>query len=375
MTTVLDGSTHDAPALISGTFDVGADTTLDLQGYVQDTGALSVGGASGHPATVLIDGTVTLFGLGGLGLGGGQSIVTGINAAAKLVNENDTISGTGLIGHGQLNLDNQSGGEIVSNLSSAGGITIDTGASGAFTNEGQIVSNGSAGLVIVRDFVNTGTLEASAGTLFVEGNVSGHGGAFIDGGTIEFGNLSDNVVTFSGTGTLALDNPANFSGKVAGITGTGNVLDFHGFNFADTIAATGASSYDSATGQTTLTVTDASDNKSVALKLVGDYSLSIWTVSDDHHGGANVVDPPATPSTSTNITASQPNQTLTGTGGNDNFVFTPNFGNATITNYAPGATRSRSTTPWSPPCRRCSPPPRSPAMTCCSPPTRTTRSR
>ena len=36
------------------------------------------------------------------------------------------------------------------------------------------------------------------------------------------------------------------------------------------------------------------------------------------------------------IVGTTPNETITGNGGNDVFVFTPNFGHDTITNFAPG---------------------------------------
>ena len=84
----------------------------------------------------------------------------------------------------------------------------------------------------------------------------------------------------------------------------------------------------------TLTVTDSTTSKSVCLTLAGDYSDSTWTVTSDGHGGAAVVDPPATPSGSTVVAATGSDQTLTGTGPSDTFVFNfANVGQATVTNF------------------------------------------
>jgi hypothetical protein len=100
-----------------------------------------------------------------------------------------------------------------------------------------------------------------------------------------------------------------------------------------------------------LTVTDTSDGVTETFKLVGDYSNSTWTVTDDHHGGVDIVDPPATteggsiggvimhdPGPVTDVVATGSNQTLTGTGASDNFVFNfSGFGQDAITNFRPDA--------------------------------------
>jgi Ca2+-binding RTX toxin-like protein len=107
----------------------------------------------------------------------------------------------------------------------------------------------------------------------------------------------------------------------------------------------GANSYDGTT--TSLLVTDQTTSQSVTLHLAGNYSSSTWTVTDDGHGGVNIVDPPAAntqvgpvvvhdpgPAASNTIVASAPNQTLTGGGVSDTFVF--NFagvGKDTVTDF------------------------------------------
>ena len=116
------------------------------------------------------------------------------------------------------------------------------------------------------------------------------------GGSFQISSSSADSVLFSGSiGMLVLDNPSSFTGKIAGISGSGDILDLKGFD-TNTTAATGSGSYDSANGTTTLTVTDLSQDRIVSITLVGDYSNSTWTATDDGHGGVDIVDPPATPS-------------------------------------------------------------------------------
>ncbi|WP_426437758.1 nidogen-like domain-containing protein [Bradyrhizobium genosp. P] len=165
--------------------------------------------------------------------------------------------------------------------------------------------------------------------------------------TLEIPGATTQTVTFGGSsGTLQLDDPAGFAGKIAGIVGTGNVLDLRGFDAADdpVVASTGAGSFDSDTDTTSLVVTDQTTSQSVTLKLAGDLSGSSWTVSDDQHDGVNIVDPPASgdkagvdpEATSQTIVANVPNQTLTGTGASNNFAFDfTGIGHDTVTNFHP----------------------------------------
>jgi len=53
-----------------------------------------------------------------------------------------------------------------------------------------------------------------------------------------------------------------------------------------------AGSYDAITNITTLTVTDSASHLTETFKLTGNPSNSTGTVTDDHNGGVNIVDPP-----------------------------------------------------------------------------------
>jgi hypothetical protein len=138
-------------------------------------------------------------------------------------------------------------------------------------------------------------------------------------------------VTFeSSTGTLKLDDPTHFSGHISGLTGSDGI-DLFGFDSTTVVTA------DIEATQTILTATD--DNHSgplsaAVITLLGNYTGSSFNWSNDMHGGILIVDPPASAPAVNTITATAANQTLTGTGTSDNFVFNfANVGQATVTNF------------------------------------------
>ncbi len=172
------------------------------------------------------------------------------------------------------------------------------------------------------------------------------------GASLEIEGANSQTITFAAdSGTLVLDNPTAFTGKIAGVSGT-DALDLHGFSASSTTAHTGNGSYDLASNTTTLTVHDSSDNLTETFKLTGDLSNSSWSVSDDGHGWAKIIDPPASslglvngmmmndpgPAASQTVVATAPNQTLAGTAANDSFVFDfKAIGSDIVTGFQPGA--------------------------------------
>jgi len=105
------------------------------------------------------------------------------------------------------------------------------------------------------------------------------------------------VMFGSDTGVLQLDDAQDFHGTIAGISHTGHtdILRLSGFTAGDDVtASTGA--FDSSHNVTTLTVVDHTHAQTLTLTLQGDYSTSLWTVTDDHNGQFDIVDPPASSS-------------------------------------------------------------------------------
>jgi hypothetical protein len=132
---------------------------------------------------------------------------------------------------------------------------------------------------------------------------------------------------------LKLDDPTDFTGQISNLSGTDGI-DLAGFDSNTTHIAP-----NSTTASTVLTVTDAThavqNNTAVNITLLGDYTNSTFTFSNDTDGGVLIVDPPA-PGSQVPIVASVPNRTLIGQGSSDNFVFNfAGIGKDTVTNFHP----------------------------------------
>jgi hypothetical protein len=333
--------------------------TDGIRGYNYGTGNVTITVESG----AVIDGP--RYGVDAFGDDGGNVSVTNHGSITGVI---DAVNAT-TTGSGVAHVDNF--GSLTGDIATSAGSTITNelgatwsldgsngfGGSSSLTNDGTIDSNGiNSSLMGLSNLTNNGTIEVKSGSLTLgsTNGIAGTGTLKIDAGTtleIASGASSGQTVTFTDTtGKLILDDPSHFSGQIAGITGSGDVLDIAGFNAAnDTVVATTTGNYNSATNTTSLVVTDDTTNATVTLKLTGDLSGSSWTVTGDGNGGADIVDPPATsqsvgpvvahdpgPATSNTIVASAANQTLSGVAASEIFVF--NFagvGHDTVTNFHP----------------------------------------
>jgi len=135
-------------------------------------------------------------------------------------------------------------------------------------------------------FENTGSVNVGSGSAVV----NGAGPVKLDGtAQVELGGAvgPEQSVTFGpgAAATLKLDDSQNFFGTIYGLTAQ-DTLDLADISFATAHVQPYAG--DARGG--TLTITDGTHTAN--LKLSGDYTQSGWTLSDDHHGGTNVVDPP-----------------------------------------------------------------------------------
>ncbi len=133
---------------------------------------------------------------------------------------------------------------------------------------------------------NSTTLEAFETTF--QQDLNGDGVITIPAGqTMELtGSFSGDIVFGGSTGTLKIDNSANFTGKIGGQLAIGDVIDL-----ADISAGSGATlGYSGNNSPGTLTVSNGTHTANLAL--LGDYSLANFTASSDGHGGTTVVDSP-----------------------------------------------------------------------------------
>jgi serralysin len=153
---------------------------------------------------------------------------------------------------------------------------------------------------------------------------------------LELAGTSSASVTFSGSpSTLSLDTPSTFSGQIIGFTGDGTLagsdqIDLRGVNFS-----TVRTSYDSSAGA--LNVSDGTTTAD--LKFVGTYSQANFKFADEGRGGTIVYDlptsgQPASHDSAGQVASNSPSN-LSITGGQDSFVFAPNFGQVTLTNFNP----------------------------------------
>ena len=244
---------------------------------------------------------------------GNGNIIVGTTPDATLTNVDNTISGAGQLGEGQLTLHNQ--GTIIASGSNA--LTIDTGAN-EVVNSGTLRATGSGGLVIHSDIANSGLLWANGGNVTTDGNVSGTGSVLIDGvATFEMaGAFSGNVTLDVGANaTLKIDHAGDFRGTVAGFD-SNDVLDLPDLAFGSSTTLRYAANGNNTGG--TLTASDGTHTANIAL--LGQYTAASFVMSADDFGGILIHDvAPATltptlaqPQPSTSLFTASNTPTLTG---------------------------------------------------------------
>jgi hypothetical protein len=204
--------------------------------------------------------------------------IFGTASDVTFTNLDNTISGAGQLGGGQLALINS--GTIIA--TGADALVIDTGAN-IVTNSGMLEATGSGGLSIVGAVSNTGTLWADGGNIIVHGAVTGAGTALINGtATLEFGAASSAATIFAldAAGTLKLDDSFHFGGTVSGFDGNDR-LDIADVQFATALALNYAANADGTGG--TLTVSDGTHTANITL--LGHYDAAGFHQGADHSTG------------------------------------------------------------------------------------------
>ena len=215
---------NQEPAMINaGIMTISDGAILPLGGTINNTGTIALDSTGSETDLEILVHSATLQGGGNVTLSdNSQNVIYGGSADATLVNIDNTISGAGHLGNGQLTLVNS--GTIVANGVNA--LDIDTGVN-VVTNAGILEATGTGGLIVHGDLANSGLLWANGGNITVTGDVSGSGNAIIDGSAIlDFGGAStqDTLFAASGDGTLKLENSSAYTGTVSGF-GEGDHLD------------------------------------------------------------------------------------------------------------------------------------------------------
>ena len=262
----------------AATMTIGDGALMPLSGTIVNTGTIALNSTGDETDLQLIEHGVTLEGGGKILLSDSDAnIISGTSSGVTLNNEDNTISGAGQLGNGELTLTNA--GTIDATGTHA--LTIDTG-SNLVTNSGVLEASGSGGMMVASGIVNSGVLWANGATLTVQGAVSGNGTATIDGiGTLDFeASTTANVVFGSGTGgTLKLGDSFHFNGTISGFGGS-DVIDL-----ANVAAANASISYHENTAGTGGTLAISDGAQTLELSLLGHYSADNFSiVADQLHG-------------------------------------------------------------------------------------------
>jgi hypothetical protein len=266
----------------AGAMTIGDGAILPLGGTIDNTGTIALGSTGDESDLEILVRGASLTGGGQIVLSdNNQNVVFGGDTSAVLDNVDNTISGAGQLGQGQLTMHNE--GTIAATGTNA--LVIDTGVN-ATVNNGTLEANGVGGLVLDSALSNPGTLWANNGSLTVEGAVSGSGNARISGNaTLEFAAVSDANTSFDAgaAGTLKLDQSDAFTGTIAGLA-QGDRLDLADINFS-AAPTFGYAANPAGTGGT-LTVSDGSHTANLAL--LGQYASAGFQAAADQGGGTIV---------------------------------------------------------------------------------------
>ena len=265
----------------AATMTIGDGALLPLSGTIVNTGTIALNSTGDETDLQLIEHGVTLEGGGKILLSDSDAnIISGTNSGVTLNNEDNTISGAGQLGNGELTLTNA--GTIDATGTHA--LTIDTG-SNLVTNSGVLEASGSGGMMVASGIVNSGVLWANGATLTVQGAVSGNGTATIDGiGTLDFeASTTANVVFGSGTGgTLKLGDSFHFNGTISGFGGS-DVIDL-----ANVAAANASISYHENAAGTGGTLAISDGAQTLELSLLGHYSADNFSIVPDQLHGTSI---------------------------------------------------------------------------------------
>ncbi|WP_119157895.1 type I secretion C-terminal target domain-containing protein [Caldimonas tepidiphila] len=274
-----------------GTMTLANGSMLPLSGTINNTGTIALESTGSDTLLQMIQHGVKFQGGGEIRMSDSDgNVIAGSVSDVTLTNVDNTISGAGRIGDGQMTLVNH--GSIAATGSSHA-LVIDTGAN-AIVNTGLFAALGTAGLVV-----------ASA--------VSGHGSALIAyGAQLGFAAASDANVDFAsgGAGTLVLGRAAEFGGTITGLLG-GDAIRIADVAFSGTLPQFGYAA--SAAGSSgTLRVGEGSE--AVQFTLVGRYTADDFRVERGEDGSLRLV---STASYNGTVLGGFGADTVVGTSGDD----------------------------------------------------------
>jgi Big-like domain-containing protein len=266
----------------AGTMTIGDGAMLPLSGIINNTGTIGLNSEGSGTLLQLIQYGITLQGDGQIVLSDDAgNVITGTLSGVNLINVDNTISGAGQLGAGQLDLDNA--GDIIATGTHA--LVIDTGDN-VIENTGTLEATGSGGLVIDSDLDNSGLVWAHGANVTFNGAASGSGSLQVDGvSTVDFGSVASiaTALAADATAKLVLHDSFDFSGVISGLDGNDRV------DFADIMFATGVTLDYTANQNGTGGVLHVSDGAHEAnINLLGQYDVGGFSTTSDELGGTLV---------------------------------------------------------------------------------------
>jgi hypothetical protein len=205
-----------------GTLELAATTTAHT---VTDNGVLQLDGKTYTFTALSVTSTGTLAGSGTIAKAFSNSGLVEAKTGTTTLTLGATGTGTLQSDTGatlSLGASADTAGTVTDNgkIQLAGGsltaTTLTVGAAGVISGHGTVAGPITSG----------GTITASGGLLDVTGGVTGAGHFTIaSGATLELGGTTAQSVTYTGTSTLQLDAPANYTGAIGGLA-LGDAIEF-----------------------------------------------------------------------------------------------------------------------------------------------------
>jgi autotransporter passenger strand-loop-strand repeat protein len=262
----------------SGGFDSGATVYGLLSGPGVETGAIHVAAGGSVVGVTFASGALDY-----LSTGANQSGVT-VSSGGTLELARSIIFSA----YQSLLVGPAASNTVVSGATLLSGANLETYGLSIYLHATETVVSGG---VAISAIVNAeGTLVVSSGGV-ISGGILMRGGTAIIAGAVGSGQ----TVTIQDAGVttdLELDNLPAFSAKISGLNAADEKIDLGGFAYSSGETRTWTQASGGASG--TLTVSDG--GQVANLVLIGAYTTSNFTLSDDGHGGTFIIDPPATAS-------------------------------------------------------------------------------
>jgi fibronectin-binding autotransporter adhesin len=184
-------------------------------GTITNNGTINIDSTGDTTQLQILGGAVTLTGGGNVVLSDrNQNYIQDTTNGTTLTNVNNTISGSGNIGNGNMGLINDAAGIVDAVSASGNSLVINSGSAGT-ANVGLMEASGGGTLVLDGTVTNTGTIDALAGgvvnlngTDLIGGTLTSVGTGFINAvsGAILDGSSTHPITLTAGSNLFLVDN-------------------------------------------------------------------------------------------------------------------------------------------------------------------------